>query len=213
MSTTTRRSRGRPAVPPEQQRRRLFEAAERCFGRARYESVTVQDIVREAGMSSRSFYELFENKEELVIGLAMQRGDEFLARLESAVAESDNVLEAVERMVTSFLEDLPWVMLDLERISGTMSSRVREIRDVYREKIADVLMRQIQFVVKAGLIAPEDAPSPMSLLLLLSGIEAFAIRYYGEGRQQALSALHPQLMAALRELLPRIVNPDLKTLS
>ena len=126
----------------------------------------VQDIVREAGMSSRSFYELFENKEELVIGLAMQRGDEFLGRLESAVAESDNVLEAVERMVTSFLDDLPWVMLDLERISGTMSSRVREIRDVYRAKIADVLMRQIQFVVKAGLIAPEDAPAPMSLLLL-----------------------------------------------
>ena len=52
--------RGRRPLPPEQQRRRLLEAAERSFERNRYEGAGIQSIVREAGMSSRSFYQFFD---------------------------------------------------------------------------------------------------------------------------------------------------------
>ena len=66
MSSAIKRPRGRPAIPKEVQRRRLIEAAFRVFERNRYERTSVADIVGEAGMSSRSFYDHFASKEDLV---------------------------------------------------------------------------------------------------------------------------------------------------
>jgi AcrR family transcriptional regulator len=210
VNDSDRRGRGRPSIPVEERRSRLFEAAERCFDSSRYESVTVNDIVREAGISSRSFYELFVNKEQLVIELAIHRGDEFVARLESVVAECDTALEAVERSLAAFLESLPWVILDLERMSGSVSQRAREVRDLYRAKISEVLMRHISTIAASVPVSPKEVPDPMSMLVVLAGIEGLAVRFYQEGRPKELRALHPQLVNALRRFFPSLVSDAVK---
>jgi len=210
VNASDRRGRGRPSIPAKERRSRLFEAAERCFDSSRYESVAVNDIVREAGISSRSFYELFVNKEQLVIELAIQRGDEFVARLESVVAECDTALEAVERSLAAFLESLPWVILDLERMSGSVSQRAREVRDLYRAKISEVLMRHISTIAASVPVSPKEVPDPMSMLVVLAGIEGLAERFYQEGRHKELRALHPQLVNALRRIFPSLVSDAVK---
>src|SRR5690606_30220686 len=66
-TSDTPRRRGRPPIPPEQQRRRLLEAARAELRRSDFGSVRVSDVVRTAGMSSRSFYDHFASKEDLLI--------------------------------------------------------------------------------------------------------------------------------------------------
>lgn len=200
MSDSGKRRRGRRPLPPEQQRRRLLEAAERSFERNHYEGATIKSIVREAGMSSRSFYQFFASKEDLVAELIRERAEAFLVKMEELFREADDLWDAVDRVLRLYLEMLPMVMLDLERLSGAASQRVRRLRGAYREKIGQVLLREIGRLVETGIVA--SAPDPLSIALILAGIEGLSIGYHYEGRREELLALHPELMRALRRLFP-----------
>jgi len=195
-----KRRRGRPALPPEQQRQRLLEAAERCFERNRYEGAGIQNIVREAGMSSRSFYQFFESKEDLVTQLSEDRAATLLTEMEKAFRDADEMWEAVDRVLRIYLELLPMVVLDLDRLSGTVSQRVRQLRDTYRGKIGQLLIREITRLAAVG-AAPAE-PDPMSIALVLAGIEGISISYHYEGRREELLALHPEILQALQRLFP-----------
>jgi AcrR family transcriptional regulator len=192
--------RGRPSIPPEQQRRRLLDAAERSFERNRYEGVSIQQIVREAGMSSRSFYEFFASKEDLVTELARDRGDALLLEMKKVIRTADDLLSAVDQMLRVYLGGMPMVILDLERLSGTASQQVRLVRETYRERIGSLLTQEVERFVSTGLIS--SAPNPMSVALVLAGIEGISIRYHFAGRREELLALHPRLLQSLRELFP-----------
>lgn len=198
MSVPERRRRGRRPLPPEQQRRRLLEAAERSFERSHYEGAGIQSIVREAGMSSRSFYEFFESKEDLVAELIRERAEVFLVEMEEVFREADDLWGAIDRVLRIYLEMLPMVLLDLERLSGAASQRVRRLRSAYREKIGEVLVREIGRLAQAGIVL--SPPDPLSIALVLAGIEGLSISYHYEGRREELLALHPQLLRALRRL-------------
>lgn len=196
MSASEKRRRGRRPLPPEQQRRRLLEAAERSFERNRYEGAGIHSIVREAGMSSRSFYQFFESKEDLVAELIRDRVEILLGRMEEVFRESDDMWDAVDRVLRIYLEMLPMVVLDLERMSGAASQRVRRLRSASREKIGEVLVREIGRMAENGIVSA--APDPISIALVLAGIEGLSISYHHEGRREELLALHPQLLRALR---------------
>jgi AcrR family transcriptional regulator len=205
VSVPGERRRGRRPLPPEQQRRRLLEAAERSFERNRYEDAGIQSIVREAGMSSRSFYQFFESKEDLVAELIRERAEAFLVEMEEVFREADDLWEAVDQVLRIYLEMLPMVVLDLERLSGPASQRVRRLRSAYREKIGEVLVREIERLVQIGLVA--ESPDPLSIALILAGIEGISISYHYEGRREELLALHPQLLRALRRFFLEPENP------
>ena len=141
MEEAPKRPRGRPPIPEDVQRRRLVSAAIRVFADKPYEGARIADIVSEAGMSSRSFYQFFESKEDLVTQLAEDRGDTVLAEMAKAFRDADDMWEAVDQVLRIYLELLPMVVLDLDRLSGTASQRVRQLRDAYREKIGQLLIR------------------------------------------------------------------------
>lgn len=200
MSVPGKGRRGRRPLPPEQQRRRLLEAAERSFERNRYESAGIQSIVREAGMSSRSFYQFFDSKEDLVAELIRERAEAFLREMEEVFREADNLWDAVDQVLRIYLEVLPMVVLDLDRMGGAASQRVRRLRSAYREKIGEVLVREIGRMAQAGIVS--FPPHPLSIALILAGIENLSISYHHEGRREELLALHPELLSSLRRLFP-----------
>jgi AcrR family transcriptional regulator len=192
--------RGRRPLPPEQQRRRLLEAAERSFERNRYEGAGIQSIVREAGMSSRSFYQFFDSKEDLVAELIRERAEVFLLEMEEVFRGADNLWDAVDQVLRIYLEVLPMVVLDLDQMGGAASQRVRRLRRAYREKIGEVLVREIGRMEQAGIVT--SPPHPLSIALILAGIENLSISYHYEGRREELLALHTELLSSLRRLFP-----------
>jgi AcrR family transcriptional regulator len=188
----------------EQQRQRLIDAAERVFERHGWGGANVQAIVREAGMSTRSFYEFFDSKDELAVALARDRAELFMKEIGEVLRTTNDLAEAIDRILRAFLEGLPVVIIELGQLGGSAGRRIAPIRKEYLEKIGALLVRELRLLTERGVIP--SAPDPMSLALVLSGIEGFTIRYHQEGRREELLKLHPTLMEALRRLFPTLLG-------
>lgn len=153
------------------------------------------EIVREAGMSSRSFYALYGSKEALVDELVRDSAERFLGAIEMAIATRSDPLEEVDAMLRAFLELLPVVTLDLEKLGGALGDHARAQRRVYFDRIIDRIHARLSEQAELGVVSA--APDRFAIELVIGGIEALALRYHREGRDQELAALRPKLLQAL----------------
>ena len=192
MVMTAKRPRGRPAIPKDVQRQRLVDAALRAIQKSHYEKVSVAVIVREAGMSSRSFYDHFVSKEDLIAEIVNDQGQRLMAKLEQIFRETKDDRERVERAMQAFLELFPAGTIDLERLGGEAGQRVRELRQVYVMALTDLVLRQYEKAYERQLVA--RVPLRSEIELVLTGIEGLSFRYYSEGRRAELLKLHPVLL-------------------
>jgi AcrR family transcriptional regulator len=199
-SSGARRPRGRPPLPRDQQRRRLVDAAWRAFEARHYDKTSVADIVREAGMSSRSFYDHFASKEDLVAAIVEDYGARLLSELGEILREpAEDLADQSERSLRAFLELLPTVAIDLERIGGHAGRRVGEVRRLLVQAVVDLLLAHLERVYAQGRVS--RAPSRPAVELLVTGVESLGLRYYGEGRRRELLALRPALLQAILRVL------------
>jgi len=196
--TTTRR-RGRPSIPKEVQRQRLIDAALRVLENSHYEKTSVADIVREAKMSSRSFYDQFKSKEDLVAEIVEEKARHFFEHLESKLSEPRSLVERISRAMRAYLELFPVATVDLERLGGEAGLRVREVRRHYVQLLTDFNMRGFQDLFEQGEVT--SIPPRATMELLLTGIEGLSFRYYSEGRREELLALHPVLLSTFLRAL------------
>lgn len=79
-------------------RRRLQEEAIRLFGERGFDSVTVEEVARSAGVSHMTFFRHFPTKDSVVLD------DPYDPLLAVAVARQDPSLPALERVRLAFLE-------------------------------------------------------------------------------------------------------------
>jgi len=193
MTLPTKRPRGRPSLSEHDQRQRLIDAAWRVFEEASEERVTVADIVREAGMSSRSFYQHFSSKEDLVAQLVEEVGSQILSALEADFRDPlpDPVAQTA-RALGIFLEHLPAVAIDLTRLEGTIGGRVVRLRQRVVRALTEVVHGHVIRLYEAG-VAPRR-PDRAEVEVLISGIAELGIRFYSEGRRAELRALQPALV-------------------
>lgn len=88
----------------ESQRQRLFDAIAHLSSEHGYNGFSIADIVRRAGVSRATFYELFRNKEECFVGAIELQ----LRRLMNAVApafrEADEWPDRVENAIAALLD-------------------------------------------------------------------------------------------------------------
>ncbi|MGH0034035.1 MAG: TetR/AcrR family transcriptional regulator [Myxococcota bacterium] len=188
-------------------RARLIDAAERCFERQAYAEVGVLDIVREAGMSSRSFYQHFQSKVDLAVALTEARAEVYLQSLEGMAAEATTILEGVDRSLTAFLEDLPLVVIEMRNASGPDADRVRAAVEGYRMRMGAAFLREFDRALKQGVV--DEVPDPLGVLIVIYGIESLVTQTpRGPDRRAAMIALKPQILAAVRKLFPKwLENP------
>jgi len=190
-----RRPRGRPPIPEDVQRRRLVTAAIRVFAEKPYEGARVADIVREARMSSRSFYQFFESKEDVVVEVIHVVMGAFLRNLERLFAETDDPVERIDRGLTAGLEIFSGGNLDFSRLGGGASRRVIDARTHYVRRISAMITAELEALHADGRVA--EAPDPAAVELIVTGIEGLGLRYMSEGRSSELLRLHPVLMGLL----------------
>jgi AcrR family transcriptional regulator len=184
---SSKRPRGRPAIPAEVQRARLLSAARRAFQKEGYEKTRVADIVREAGMSSRSFYEFFDSKDDLVAAVVQEQGRAFIRRLQEIFEKANDPLERIDRGLRAYLDLFTAWPVDLERMGGRAGARVREARRGFVREITEMVVRELALLHAAGRVS--RLADPVGVELILTGIEGISFRYYSEGRIGELQAL------------------------
>jgi AcrR family transcriptional regulator len=57
----------------DQRRRQILAAANRCFARLGFHDATMQDVIREAGLSAGAIYNYFSSKQDIIIAIADER--------------------------------------------------------------------------------------------------------------------------------------------
>src|SRR4051812_14273721 len=81
----------------------LFDAAFAVMQRSGTPDVTVADILREAGMSTRSFYRHFGSKDDLLLAMYRREAEAASARLQAAVDAATSPKAALEAWIDAIL--------------------------------------------------------------------------------------------------------------
>jgi AcrR family transcriptional regulator len=97
-------------------RDRILDAAKTCFVRTGFDRTTMQDIAKEAEMSSPNIYRYFPSKESLVLGLS-ERGSQTYAFLIEPLQQpgvgSEALIEVFARYFANFDRDSALLRLEL----------------------------------------------------------------------------------------------------
>jgi AcrR family transcriptional regulator len=125
----------------ESQRRRITDAAIACFSREGFHRTTMQDIVRETGLSAGAIYRYFRSKEDIVAAIA----DEHHAPEAAVLADAEGSTD-----VTATLREL--VHASLGRLTDPDEQRWRRVTvQVWAEALRN---ERVMDVVRSGLDEP-----------------------------------------------------------
>jgi AcrR family transcriptional regulator len=132
--------------------RRFFDAAEPLFERFGYKKTTVEDVCRAAGMSKRTFYDLFKDKQDVLLQLTEFVINDATESWEASItADMDplNRLNSLLDFYSRMVRDHPFMGvlvedMDLMRLFGARTEEIRVSR------IGGTLDNIIQEGVAAG---------------------------------------------------------------
>jgi AcrR family transcriptional regulator len=118
----------------EERREQLLSTALELFGTAGYSATSVERLCQSAYVSTRSFYELFANKEACYLALHRRLQEEIIARLVAAGESSTDaevgprMVEAFVRAMTDDIRVLRVASIESACISPAVDQRRREAR-------------------------------------------------------------------------------------
>ena len=78
---------------------RIISGGEELFLKAGIKSVTMDDIAKHLGMSKKTIYQFFKDKNELVIGLVKKKIKEDEDQMDEILNKSTNVIEGMINMM------------------------------------------------------------------------------------------------------------------
>ncbi len=198
--------RGRPALPLEGQRQRLLDAARRLLERRELETAGVRDVVAEAGMSSRAFYQVFESRDALILELAREMGEQFLDRLEAVPDPPEtHDTEVADRLLDAYVEvAAPLVALFGARLPRSTADELQKIRAGVLEGSLDLMFQRFERSVRAGRLTA--LPDRTAFEIVLRGVESLTADLSRRGRLPELEGLRAsirKLLVAQTPLAPR----------
>lgn len=114
-------------------RERIINTAMNSFRKHGIKPITMDDIANTLSISKRTLYEIFQDKETLLMDCLLKREEEFKEYMEKVAGESENVLEVI----------LKFYMMSLEIYHSTNKRffedmnkypKVKEMHDIRREE-------------------------------------------------------------------------------
>jgi AcrR family transcriptional regulator len=135
---------------------RIIEGGEELFLKAGIKSVTMDDIARHLGMSKKTIYQFFKDKNELVIALVKRKLKADEEQMVEFMSKSANVIEEMINM-TKCSEDVfsrinPIVIHDMQKYHPDAWKEFQRFKaDVLVSTLEELLTKGI----KQGYIRPE----------------------------------------------------------
>lgn len=123
-----------PKLKPDTQRARrehILDAAERCFARNGFHRTTMQNISKEASVSSGSIYVYFKSKEDLIEGLC-DRDRKMLSDNLERLVDAPDLMIALQKLGEHYTIEQPRYKQVLQIEIGAESTRNDEVGRLYR---------------------------------------------------------------------------------
>ena len=128
-------------------RRQILDAAGRCFARDGFHRTSMQDVVRECGISAGLVYRYFASKDEMIVAIVTEWHDERQALVEPAGGTRS------PRGGRAGLDDVEAAYLDLLRSVGDPASR-QDLRLGVQIWAETVRSEQLREVARRGVDRP-----------------------------------------------------------
>ncbi len=144
---------------------RIIERAVSLFSESGIKGITMDDLARYMGMSKRTIYEYFKDKEDLVNECVtyMERSQD--QKTKKIFEESENMFEALMKM---YQESLVKMQKINKKFIDDIQKYFPEIKRCHDRKKEEGLKKSIQFFQKGineGLIRNELNPEILSVLI------------------------------------------------
>ena len=177
------------------QRARLLEAVGRAVAGKGYAAATIDDVVRGAGVSKKTFYEHFADKEGCFLAAYEAAADELFRRVLEAHGTSHDWLERTRAGIAAYLR---WLAAEpaLARVFlievAAAGPRAAQARERLRDRYA-VLLRELQEEARADIpslpILPEEV-----FHAAVAAVDELVVRRIRESSAESLPELEPILL-------------------
>ncbi|RYE36492.1 MAG: TetR/AcrR family transcriptional regulator [Sphingobacteriaceae bacterium] len=127
---------------------RIITGGEELFMQAGIKSVTMDDIARHLGMSKKTIYQFFGDKNELVIALVKRKLNEDENQIQHIIQTSGNVIEEMINMMKCseeiFSRINPIVIHDMQKYHPEAWKEFQNFK-------ADVLIKTLEQLLRKGI--------------------------------------------------------------
>ena len=191
----------------QSQHTRLLEAVGRAVAEKGYAATTIDDIVRGAGVSKKTFYEHFRDKEDCFLAAYEAAADELFARVREAQSDPDSWLERTRAGISAYLR---WLAAEpaLARVFlievAAAGPRAAERREALRDRYAEQLS-ELQRDARREL--PDLSEPPVEIFhAVVAAVDDLVVRRLRETGGEDLGELEPVLLQLQVALLagPRV---------
>lgn len=139
----------------EEQRNKVLAGALECFYSKGYDAATIDDIVKQSGVSKGSIYKLFKSKEEIYIQVIERNTNDLMDEIRTILGNHSTAQEKITSLFTEYLSknfgphSLKWFLVqsEFELFSSRredMMKLLAEIRLSKLELISNVIIEGIQ---------------------------------------------------------------------
>ena len=178
----------------QQHRSRLLEGMAVAVGQKGYGDTTIADIVREASVSRRTFYEHFATKAECLIALYEAASRNALGVLRDAIDPRHGWEQQVERALRAYLECMasnPVLMRTLFIEILHLGPEGLAARRRVNQEIADYMLA----------VVGRDKVTPELAMAVVGGIHELVLQAIEQGRVERLAELTPAASALVKAVV------------
>lgn len=142
---------------------KILTAAIELFRQYGFKTITMDDLARRAGISKKTLYQHFANKNEVVHEAVTYYKGKISDACCAAMEESENAIEAMVKIMSVFdtinRQMNPLAMLELERF---FSETFKKFREEMLDKDVDNVRQNLERGIKEGLYREEINPDFMA---------------------------------------------------
>jgi AcrR family transcriptional regulator len=177
------------------QRARLLEAVGRAVAEKGYAAATIEDVVRGAGVSKKTFYEHFADKEGCFLAAYEAAAEELFRRVLEAHGTSHDWMERTRAGIAAYLH---WLAAEpaLARVFlievAAAGPRAAQARERLRDRYA-VLMRELQEEARADIPSLPVLPDEV-FHAAVAAVDELVVRRIRESSAEGLPELEPILL-------------------
>ena len=176
----------------EVRRELIIDAARTLFGMKTYDTVSMAEIARTAGIAKSSIYTYFPSQEALFVEIVARDSEKCISEMAEIIRTSGrNMLPCIIRYFLEyyFCNEVEWRMITRFALNGDISKEASHRLDLFARRLMDLLE---QAITSSAPDHPETRVLSHTLFSALSGILISFRKYPGRSeaeRQQHINRI------------------------